>query len=75
MSVNFDAIDEAVLALLQLTPHERYCAWKGFDWDALDRLYKRGLIDNPKGKAKTISMTEEGLVASESAFKRLFVTS
>lgn len=75
MNVNFDAIDEAVLALFQLTLHEKYRAWKGFDWEVLNRLHEKGLIDNPIGKAKSISMTDEGLKASEQPFERLFSTS
>ena len=74
MNVNFDAIDEAVLALFQLTLHDRYRAWKGFDWDVLDRLHKKGLIDDPVGKTKAISLTEDGLKASDHAFKKLFAT-
>ena len=44
MNINTDAIDEVALALLYLTLHDRYRAWKGFDWDVLNRLYERGLI-------------------------------
>jgi hypothetical protein len=74
MNVNFDAIDEAVLALFQLTRHDTYSAWKGFDWDVLNRLHEKGLIDNPVGKAKSIAMTNDGLKASQQAFEKLFVT-
>jgi hypothetical protein len=35
-----DKIDEIVLALMQLTLHDYYRAWKGFDWETLDRLCK-----------------------------------
>jgi hypothetical protein len=46
------------LALLCLTLHEENDfgarAWKGHDWDALNRLHERGLIDAPKTKAKKI---------------------
>ena len=34
-----DRIDDAVLALLYLGLHGGYRSWKGFDWDAMDRLY------------------------------------
>jgi hypothetical protein len=36
VDIDTDKIDEAVLALLHLTLHDRFRAWKGFDWDALD---------------------------------------
>ena len=45
MALDTDKIDDAVLALLYLTLHDHWRAWKGFDWDALDRLYEKGLID------------------------------
>jgi Domain of unknown function (DUF6429) len=47
-----DKVDEVVLALMYLTLHDGDRAWKGFDWDVLDRLYEKGLIGDPKSKAK-----------------------
>ena len=67
------AIDDAVLALLHLTLHDGDRAWKGHDWDALDRLHQRGLIENPVNKARSVVLTEEGLRESERLFKQLFV--
>ena len=34
-----DKIDEVVLALLYLTLHDENRAWKGHDWETLDRLH------------------------------------
>ena len=51
---NRDKVDEIVLALLQLTLHDFYRAWKGFDWETLDRLYEKGWIENPRSKAKSV---------------------
>jgi len=48
VDIDTEKIDEAVLALLYLTLHDGVRAWKGHDWDALDRLYRK--IDNPVGK-------------------------
>jgi len=42
-----EKVDEVVLALLYLTLHDSYRAWKGFDWETLNRLYEKGWIDNP----------------------------
>ena len=72
MDIDTDKIDEAVLALLYLTLHNGYRAWKGHDWDAMDRLYRKGMIDNPVGKAKSVVLTDEGLAESERLFKKLF---
>jgi Domain of unknown function (DUF6429) len=72
MDIDTGKIDEAVLALLYLTLHDRFRAWKGHDWDALDRLYQKGMIDNPVSKAKSVVLTDEGLSESERLFRKLF---
>jgi hypothetical protein len=72
MDIDTDKIDEAVLALLYLTLHDGVRAWKGHDWGALDRLYQNGMVDNPVGKAKSVVLTDEGLVESERLFRKLF---
>ena len=68
-------VDEAVLALLHLNAFEDHGvvrAWKTFDWDAMDRLHEKGLITDPKSKAKSVVLTEEGERAAEEAFWRCF---
>ncbi len=72
MEIDEDRIDEAVLALLWLTLHDGCRAWKGHDWDALDRLHAKGMIDDPVGKVKSVALTENGLRESERLFTRLF---
>jgi hypothetical protein len=77
--MNFDAdkIDEYTLALLYLVTHERHegagaRAWKGFDWDTLNRLHEKGYITNPVGKAKSVGMSEEGFLMAKKLFERHF---
>jgi hypothetical protein len=72
MDIDTDKIDESVLALLYLTLHDGVRAWKGHDWDALDRLYRKGMIENTVGKAKSVVLTDEGLAESERLFRNLF---
>lgn len=72
MQIDEEKVDEMVLALLFLTLHEDDRAWKGHDWDALDRLYQKGMIFNPVGKAKSVALTEEGVKRSEELFRRHF---
>jgi hypothetical protein len=67
-----DKVDEIVLALMQLTLHDYYRAWKGFDWETLDRLYEKGWIENPRSKAKSVVLTEEGLEISARLFQLYF---
>ena len=72
MTLDEDRIDDAVLALLYLTLHDGGRAWKGFDWDAMDRLNKKGMIHDPVGKTKSIVFTEEGLRRAEELFRAMF---
>ena len=72
MDIDTDKIDDTVLALLSLTLHDGFRAWKGHDSDVLDRLYRKGVIDNPVGKAKSVVFTEEGLAESKRLFAALF---
>lgn len=72
MEIDTGKIDDAVLALLWLTLHDGRRAWKGFDWDALNRLHRKGLIDDPVGKVKSVVLTDEGLRKAEERFRALF---
>jgi hypothetical protein len=75
MEINEEKIDEVVMALLYLNfhgDHGAVRAWKSFDWDAMDRLYKKGLISDPKSKAKSVLVTEEGQKVSKELFKKYF---
>ena len=47
-----------MLALLRLTLHDGRRAWKGFDWDSMDRLHKKGWISDPVGKARSVAFTD-----------------
>lgn len=70
-------IDEVVLALLwsnAFDDHGQLRWWETFDWDAMDRLHERGLISDPKSKAKSVVLTEEGRRAAEQAFRRRFAS-
>ncbi|MBM3501497.1 MAG: hypothetical protein FJX74_22815 [Armatimonadetes bacterium] len=58
-----DELDEVVLALLYLNSfvdHGITRAWKSLNWDSLDRLHARGLISEPRSKAKSVVLSEEG---------------
>jgi hypothetical protein len=74
VDIDTDKIDEAVLALLQLTLQDGFRAWKGHDWGALGRLHRKGMICDPVGKAKSVVLTDEGLAESERLFRTLFGT-
>ncbi len=72
MEIDEEKLDETVLALLHLTLHDGCRAWKGHDWEVMNRLYEKGYIGNPRGKAKSVLFTDEGLQRSQDLFERLF---
>ena len=76
MEFDQNKVDEVVLALLWLTAFEvdEYGAraWKSHDWDALDRLHDKGYISDPKSKAKSVVLTEEGMARARESFERYF---
>lgn len=72
MELDTTKIDAAVLALLYLGLHDGARAWKGFDWHAMNRLHEQGYITDPRGKAKSVVFTEEGLEQAKRLLEELF---
>lgn len=75
MEVNTKKIDDTVLALLFLTSFEQGIgvrAWKGQDWDSLNRLHEKGMISDPRSKAKSVVFSEAGLKRSRHLFEKMF---
>ncbi len=72
MDVDEDKIDEAVLALLYLTLHDEHRAWKGMDFEVMNRLHEKGYIDNPVNKTKSVWLTDEGIKKSKLLFEIQF---
>jgi len=77
MKYNEEKVDEMVLALLYLTSStERGItrAWKGQDWDVMDRLHEKGLISDPKSKAKSVMLSEDAAKESARLFQKYFAS-
>jgi hypothetical protein len=72
MELDTGKIDDAVLALLLLGLHDENRAWKGFDWDSLNRLHERGYISDPRSKVKSVVLTDDGLARATRLFDQLF---
>jgi hypothetical protein len=76
MDYDADKLDEVVLALLSLTLHDVDTfggrAWKGLDWDALDRLHQKGLIGDPRSRAKSVVLSTDAIAAARAAFQKHF---
>jgi Domain of unknown function (DUF6429) len=74
MTPDTDKIDEDVLALLFLTSFRQKKgmppqAWKGHDWDVLNRLCEKGFISDPKNKNKSVWFTDEGFQKAKDLFE------
>ena len=75
MEYDKDKVDEMALALLYLTSfQDQYGtrAWKGMDWEVMNRLYEKGYIGDPKGKARSVILTKIGEKLSEELFFKNF---
>ena len=75
MEIDEQKVDEISLALLYLTTFEDKWgvrAWKGHSWDVLDRLHESGYIEDPRSKAKSVLLTEEGINRSKALFEKHF---
>ena len=77
MTLNYDPqkVDDMVLALLHLTSWSEggvVRAWKNHDWKALDRLCEKGLISDPKSKAKSIVLSDEAAQRAKELFEKFY---
>lgn len=72
MELDNTKVDDAVLALLYLGLHDGARAWKGFDWEAMNRLHEQGYISDPRSKAKSVVFSEAGLQRSKELLQKLF---
>jgi hypothetical protein len=71
MPLDYDKIDDAILALLLLgASGDR--AWKGLDLEALTRLHERGYISDPMAKSMSLTFSPEGLARAKRLQAELF---
>lgn len=67
---DLDLAGEFVLALMAFEIHDGGRAWKGFPWEVLARLHEKGLISDPRTKAKSVVLSEEGEAQALAAHER-----
>jgi len=75
MEYDRDKVDEVTLALLRLTHFKDSVGvrgWKGQDWETMDRLHSKGYISDPKSKAKSVVLSEDGEKRSKELFAKYF---
>ena len=57
---------------LASTLQDGFRAWKGVDWDAMNLLYQRGWILDPRSKNKSVVLTESGLEMAQAMLMKHF---
>ena len=75
MEYDKEKADELALALLQLTAFEDRGvrrAWKGIDWEIMNRLHQKGFISDPRNKAKSVVFSDEGFRQSRELYRKHF---
>lgn len=65
-------IEDAVLALLAAYSSEKGNAWKGFDFEIMNRLHEQGFISDPVHRNRSIWLTAEGLERGRQLADQLF---
>ena len=69
MSYNRDSAGDLALALMYLTLHDGQRAWKGLDWEVMDHLHERGFISDPRNRAKSVVLSDEGVARAKAMFE------
>ena len=76
MEYDENKVDDLTLALLHLVMHDQIeegaRAWKGFDWDTMNRLHEKGFISDPVTKNKSVWVTPEGCAKAKELFEKHF---
>ena len=68
---DLDLAGDFVLALMAFELHDGGRAWKGYPWEVLAHLHEKGLISEPRTKAKSVILSEEGEARAREARERL----
>jgi hypothetical protein len=70
--INKERILEGALAIISLSLHEEDRVWKGFDWDILDDMHKKGWISDPVTKTKSVCLSDEGAKLAQEYLENYF---
>jgi hypothetical protein len=71
--IDQEKLAELTLAILWLTAEgdgHYMRAWKGIDWAAMNLLFEKGWIGDPKNKNKSVYFTAEGLASARECFEK-----
>lgn len=68
---DLDLAGDFVLALMAFEIHDGGRAWKGYPWEVLAHLYGKGLISDPRTKAKSVVLSDDGEARARAERERL----
>jgi len=71
MDYDKNKVDEMTLALLYLVKHgnkDEERAWKGFDWETMNRLHEKGLCQRSPVQVKICCLCRGGCEATRGVF-------
>ena len=75
-TLSWDKVEEVALALLGLSMHaatrDEHKVWKALDWSITERLHERGWISDPRCKARSVKLTEEGAINGKAFLDKHF---
>jgi len=74
-NLDHERLAEVSLALLSLTLHDYGRVWKSLDYDLMELLHAKGWISDPRSKAKSVFLSEEGERLAATFLKKHFVRS
>lgn len=64
-------LEEIALAVAYVSLHDGARIWKTIDYSITQRWFELGWIDDPRGTAKSMVLTEAGLFRARHAYERL----
>ncbi|OAX64548.1 hypothetical protein A6R71_10995 [Xanthomonas translucens pv. arrhenatheri] len=65
-------ISEMVLALLGVFEFENGRVWKKIDFAVMDELFEKGYVTDPRNRAESVYLTEEGLRLAKALAEKHF---
>jgi Domain of unknown function (DUF6429) len=71
--IDEEKLAEIVLAVLWLSAHgdgNNFRVWKGVDWDAMNLLFEKGWIDDPKNRNKSVALSSEGAMSAKRFYEK-----
>jgi hypothetical protein len=70
--LDWDKLAECALGILWLNVHDYGRVWKSMPWEVTDLLHEKDWISDPKTRAKSVVLTEEGEELAQTFLQKHF---